>query len=102
MSEKEKDEKKEASSSEPQTKKSAEGHSKTHTLKVYIDRIEDDVATIVMSDDDKVHFNLPAKLLPEGAEGGDHFELVFKPDKESAKAVKAKADDLLKDLLGQK
>jgi hypothetical protein len=102
MSEKEKDEKANTGSSEPKAEKASESRSKDHTLKVYIDRIEDKVATIVMSEDDKVHFNLPAKFLPEGAEGGDHFQLSFKPDKESAKEVKAKADDLLKDLLGQK
>ena len=102
MSEKQEDKKEQTGSSEPQAKKTADVQPKEHTLKVYIDRIEDKVATIVMSEDDKVHFNLPAKFLPEGAEGGDHFELLFKPDKERAKEVKAKADDLLKDLLGQK
>ena len=102
MSEKEKDEKSPTSASEPQAEKADAGPSKAHTLKVYIDRIEDDVATLVMSDDDSVHFNLPKDYLPEGADGGDHFQLTFKPDKESAKEVKAKADDLLKDLLGQK
>ncbi len=102
MSEKEKDEKEPASSSEPQPKKSAEPHAKDHTVKIFIDRIEDKIATVVMSDDDKVHFNLPVEYLPEGAKGGDHFHLTFKPDKESAKAVQTKAEDLLKDLLGQK
>ena len=102
MSEKEKDEKEKASSPEPQAKKADDAPAKAHTLKVYIDRVEDGVATVVMSEDDKVHFNLPVKFLPEGTDGGDHFLLTFKHDKESAKAEQAKADDLLKDLLGQK
>jgi hypothetical protein len=79
----------------------AKEKSEHHNLKVIIDRIEDDIATVVMSDDDKVHFNLPAEYLPEGAKGGDHFQIVFKKDKESRDAEKKKADDLLKELLGQ-
>ncbi|MEW6130287.1 MAG: DUF3006 domain-containing protein [Acidobacteriota bacterium] len=75
---------------------------KEHTLKIYIDRIEDAIATVVMSDDDSVHFNIPASYLPEGAEDGDHFQLIFKADKASAKEIQTKAEDLLKDLLGQK
>ena len=83
--------------------KPVEGNAKTehHQLKIVIDRIEDEVATLVLYDDDSVHFNLPAECLPEGAEEGDHFQLVFKKDKESRAAEKQKADDLLKDLLGQ-
>jgi hypothetical protein len=72
-----------------------------HKLKVVIDRLEDDIATVALADDDSVHFNLPAEYLPEGATEGDHFQLVFKKDKASRDTEKKKADDLLKDLLGQ-
>ncbi len=68
-------------------------------LKVVVDRIEDKVATIVLYDDDRVHFNLPAQYLPEGAKEGDHFQLTFKKDRESRDAEKKKAEDLLKELL---
>ena len=70
-------------------------------LKVVIDRIEDEIATLVLYDDDSVHFNLPAEYLPEGAKDGDHFQLTFKKEKESRDAEKKKAEDLLKELLGQ-
>jgi hypothetical protein len=70
-------------------------------LKVVIDRIEDEIATIVLYDDDSVHFNLPAEYLPEGAKEGDHFQLSFKKDKESRDAEKKKAEDLLNELLAQ-
>jgi hypothetical protein len=79
----------------------ANSKSDSPKLKVFIDHIEDEIATIVLYDDDKVHFNLPAQFLPEGTEGGDHFQITFKKDKESRDAEKKKADDLLKDLLGQ-
>jgi hypothetical protein len=70
-------------------------------LKVVIDRIEDEIATLVLYDDDSVHFNLPAAYLPEGSKDGDQFQLTFKKDKASRDAEKQKADDLLKELLGQ-
>jgi hypothetical protein len=70
-------------------------------LKVVIDRIEDEIATIVLYEDDSVHFNLPAEYLPEGAKEGDHFQLSFKKDRESRDAEKKKAEDLLKELLTQ-
>jgi hypothetical protein len=80
-----------------------EANSKTDSpkLKVFIDRIEDEIATLVLYDDDSVHFNLPVQFLPEGTKDGDHFQITFKKDKESKDAEKKKADDLLKDLLGQ-
>lgn len=80
-----------------------EANAKTnkHKLKVVIDRIEDKIATIALYDDDRVHFNLPAGYLPEGTKDGDHFQLTFKKERESRDAEKKKADDLLKELLGQ-
>jgi hypothetical protein len=79
----------------------AQANPENFILKVVIDRIEDSIATIVFYEDDSVHFNLPDKFLPAGTKGGDHFQLVFKKDKESRDAEKKKADDLLKELLGQ-
>jgi hypothetical protein len=70
-------------------------------LKVVIDRIEDEIATIVLYDDDSVYFNLPAEYLPEDAKEGDHFQLAFKKDKESRDAEKKKTEDLLNELLAQ-
>lgn len=70
-------------------------------LKVYVDRIEDGVATIALYDDDEVHFNLPARLLPESTKEGDYFQLSFRKDQESRAAEKKKADDLLKELLAR-
>ncbi|GEM_PF-1208891 len=72
------------------------------SLKIVIDRVEDDIATLVLYEDDAVKFNLPANYLPEGAKDGDHFQLFFKKDEQSRAAMKQEVDDLLGDLLGQK
>jgi hypothetical protein len=79
----------------------AEGKAEVPKLKVVIDRIEDEIATFALYDDDAMTFNLPSQFLPEGAKEGDHFQLTFKKDKESRDAEKKKAEDLLKELLGQ-
>jgi hypothetical protein len=83
-------------------KLSSENAGQEFSLKIVIDRVEDDIATLVLYDDDAVKFNLPAKFLPEGTKGGDHFQLLFKKDEQSRKQMKQEVENLLGDLLGQK
>lgn len=83
-------------------KTSSEKAGQEFSLKIVIDRVEDDIATLVLYDDDAVKFNLPAKYLPEGTNGGDHFQLLFKKDEQSRKQMKQEVENLLGDLLGQK
>ena len=92
------DEKAESKTDKP----SGENAGQEFSLKIVIDRVEDDIATMVLYDDDAVKFNLPAKYLPEGTKGGDHFQLFFKKDEQSRKQMKQEVDNLLSDLLGQK
>ncbi|HEX8183112.1 MAG TPA: DUF3006 domain-containing protein [Blastocatellia bacterium] len=70
--------------------------------KAFIDRVEGDLAVVVLYDDDKVKFNLPRKYLPEGASEGDYLNITFAVDKESREAEKQKIDGLLKKLTGKK
>ncbi|MGA9770575.1 MAG: DUF3006 domain-containing protein [Blastocatellia bacterium] len=70
--------------------------------KVVIDRMEDDLAVIVMFDDDSVQFNLPVKYLPETVKEGDHLQMNFSADKESRQSQKQKVADLLKELTDKK
>ncbi|HYP28810.1 MAG TPA: DUF3006 domain-containing protein [Blastocatellia bacterium] len=73
---------------------------KESTVKVEIDRVEDGIAVVVLSDDDEVKFSLPAKYLPEGARDGDHLRLIFKVDERGREETKARVSDLLKELKG--
>ncbi len=70
--------------------------------KVVIDRVEGDLAVIVLFDDDSVKFNLPVKHLPEGVKEGDHLQMTFSVDKESRQSAKQKVADLLSELTGKK
>ena len=71
------------------------------SIKVFIDRIEGDLAVVVLYDDDSVKFNLPRKYLPEGISEGDYLQLTFAVDKASHDEEKQKIDDLLKKLKGK-
>jgi len=70
--------------------------------KVVIDRIEGDLAVVVLWDDDSVKFDLPVKYLPEGAREGEHYTMAFTVDEESRDAEKNKIDDLYARLTGRK
>ena len=67
-----------------------------------VDRIEDDRAALVLSDDEKVKLSLPVKFLPDGVKGGDHLEVTFKIDRERTQEVAAEVEDLLEKLKRKK
>ena len=70
----------------------------TTTLKIYIDRVEGDLAVIALTEDDCVRFNLPLRYLPEGAREGDHFQLTLGRDNESRDESKSRIEQLLRSL----
>ena len=62
----------------------------------YIDRIEEDVAVILLNDGD-YQLNFPAELLPEDMGEGDYINLSLSQDKEKKQAVLAEALSLMDD-----
>lgn len=70
-------------------------------LKIQVDRIEGDVAVLVVDTEDGAQFNLPVKYLPEGVKDGSHLRVTFEDDPKSARAAKNKVQDLLKELRGK-
>jgi DUF3006 family protein len=65
---------------------------------VIIDRIEGDLAVLVLYDDDRVKFNLPLRYLPDGTGEGDHLLMNFVSDDLSRESEKKRIDNLLKEL----
>lgn len=72
-----------------------------HSSKVIIDRIEGDLAVLVLSDDDGVKFNVPVALLPDGAKDGDHLKMSFVRDDASKESEKKRIENLLAELKGK-
>ncbi|MEK6289055.1 MAG: DUF3006 domain-containing protein [Acidobacteriota bacterium] len=66
------------------------------STKVVVDRIEGDLAVLVLYEDDRVKFNLPVHYLPEGVREGDHLQMGFTQDEESRESERKKVEDLLK------
>jgi hypothetical protein len=59
----------------------------TSLVAAFIDRVEDAVAVIVLSDAPEIHFNLPLQFLPPNVAEGDHLKLTFELDAESTAAA---------------
>jgi len=72
-----------------------------YSSKVIIDRIEGDLAVLVLYDDDGVKFNMPVALLPGGAKDGDHLEMSFVTDNAGRESEKKRIDNLLAELKGK-
>jgi len=68
------------------------------STKVVIDRIEGDLAVLVLYEDDRVRFSFPLHYLPEGVSEGDHLQMSFAQDDESRESEGNRVEDLLSDL----
>lgn len=71
------------------------------SIHAVIDRIEDnDMAVILLGDDEKDKIDLPVAFLPTDASDGDHLRITIKLDRDSRAAaedeVKRKQDELEK------
>ena len=58
-----------------------------NSVPAFVDRIENDVAVIILSDAPEIHFNLPLQYLPPNVAEGDHLKLTFELDAESKEAA---------------
>jgi hypothetical protein len=56
-------------------------------IRAFVDRIESNLAVIVLSDDGSVEFDLPIRYLPSGIKAGDHLTISFRPDLAAAEAT---------------
>jgi hypothetical protein len=68
------------------------------STKVVVDRIEGDLAVLVLYEDDRVKFSFPIRCLPEGLREGDHLLMSFNEDEGSRRFEEGKIVDLLKQL----
>ena len=68
---------------------------KTKRTRAVVDRVEDGgTAVVLVGDDEGVSVDLPASMLPEGAEGGSHLVITVKLDE----ASRASAEDRIRAL----
>lgn len=67
-------------------------------MKVYIDRIEGELAVLMLVDNDTVSFNLPLSYLPAGSQAGDYFDVTFSRDLSSRQSTSESVGRLLEEL----
>jgi hypothetical protein len=67
-------------------------------MKLVIDRIEGDLAVMLISPDEELSLDIPLQYLPLGVKPGDHFNVTFTPDLESRNASQERTKELLKEL----
>lgn len=76
--------------SDDQTKRAA-----SKQLHAAIDRIEDNqMAVLLIGDDEQTQVDVPATLLPDGATDGDHLTITISIDRESRAAVASRVKKL--------
>ena len=83
------------------TKGAAKDSGASRKLRAAIDRIEDNnIAVLLVGDNEQHKIDVPLELLPDGASDGDHLRITFTLDRESKSAaednVKATQERLAK------
>ena len=82
--------------------KLAENGERSSSIHAVIDRTEDnDMAVILLGDDEKYQIDLPVSFLPASATDGDHLRITITLDEESRDAMQDKIRKLQEELLNR-
>ena len=70
------------------------------SLHAVIDRLEDnDLAVVLVGEDESAQVDWPVSLLPEGAQDGDHLRIMIELDEDSRRASEKRVKELRERLL---
>ncbi len=67
-------------------------------MKVTLDRLEGDMAVLLVRDDERMKFNMPISLLPDGVQEGDILDILITTDKKAADDSKTRVSNLIERL----
>ncbi|HMG35246.1 MAG TPA: DUF3006 domain-containing protein [Blastocatellia bacterium] len=70
----------------------------TLSHKLVVDRIEGELAVLLVYDDDRIRINVPLSLLPEGTREGDHLNVQFSRDEEGRRLEEDRVTRLMREL----
>ena len=72
------------------------------SIHAVIDRIEDnEMAVVLVGDDEQTQIDLPVSLLPDGAGDGDHLRITITLDENSRESMQDKIRKLQEELLNR-
>ena len=82
--------------------KISENGDRSSSIHAVIDRIEDnDMAVVLLGDDEKDQIDLPVSFLPASATDGDHLRITITLDDESRDAMQDRIRKLQEELLNR-
>lgn len=72
------------------------------SIHAVIDRIEDnEMAVVLIGDDEQTQIDLPVSLLPDGASDGDHLRISITLDAKTRASMQDRIRDLQEELLNR-
>jgi hypothetical protein len=71
-------------------------------VKVTVDRLEGDMAVLLLRNDERIKFNLPINLLPEGVHEGDILDISITIDEGATDESKSRVSSLIERLKSKK
>jgi hypothetical protein len=71
---------------------------KMKNFKVTLDRIEENIAVLLVREDEKIRINIPLAFLPEGSREGDILDIKIVRDVQETEAAKERVTNLLEEL----
>jgi hypothetical protein len=72
------------------------------TFKTTLDRIENNIAVLLVRPEETIRLNLPLSLLPEGSKEGDILTIDITKDEQETEQAKEKVSSLLERLKNKK
>jgi hypothetical protein len=69
-----------------------------NSFKVTLDRIEENIAVLLVRDEENVKINIPIFLLPEGAREGEILDITISRNKKETEEAKKRVSTLLEKL----
>lgn len=85
-----------------QDNKGRKRNAQSKQIHAAIDRMEDnDMAVLLVGDDEKTQLDVPRSLLPEGAKDGDHLRITLTLDRSSRDAAQERIRRLQGELIQQ-
>ncbi len=67
-------------------------------MKAVVDRIEGDIAVLLMGDRGELKLNIPISLLPQGCKESDVLNITIERDLEATQQAKERVSDLMEKL----
>lgn len=67
-------------------------------MKATLDRIENDMAVLLIRNDETIKINIPMTLMPKGCSEGDIMDIIISKDEKATEDARKRVSDLIEKL----